>query len=193
MTLKPLFLLPFLAATPALAGSLAPTPVETQPVVDMSPAPAPVDYNWTGSSVGLQLGSGAADDEGGFVSGVRAGYDVDFGDWVGGGLIDYKHSNMEIGRDTELHSMTRVGGRLGYDTGRTLWYGNGGYAHGTLTGGDYKASSSGGYFVGLGAETFITPNVTLNSEVSYSEFNDFEGSTPEIGATVATIGVNYRF
>lgn len=193
MSFKSLILLPFLA-TPAFAGSLAPTPIEEAPAAPIvSVAPQTPSIDWSGASVGFQLGSGVADydeTDGAAVYGLRGTYDRDYGNWVAGGVLDYQGTDMDLGDGDDLDSMTKLGARLGYDRGaNALYYGTGGYAHATTDDSD----TSNGYYVGLGFETFVASNVTVNGEVSYNVFNDFEDSSRDLGATVATMGVNYRF
>ncbi|APX25651.1 MAG: hypothetical protein CML50_10025 [Rhodobacteraceae bacterium] len=199
MTLKPLILLPFLA-TPVFAGSMtAPSP-EPAPTVPVTPAPAQLGGDWTGASTGLQLGYGYADPDGaedepsdGAVYGLRAFYDHDFGNWVAGGGVEYDGTNIDLGDAGDLDSMAKVGGRVGYDLGRSMVYGTGGYAHATTDGGSLDAGSSDGYYVGAGMETFVADNVTVSGEVTYNEFNDFDADDLDVGATTATVGLNYRF
>ncbi|EIE52014.1 hypothetical protein AL036_14920 [Salipiger aestuarii] len=197
MSLKPLFILPLLAApvlaTPVLAGSLDSTPVEQRPAAPVvSVAPPAASTDWTGASLGLQLGSGTSEydeNEGGGVYGLRGTYDRDYGDWVAGGVLDYQGTDLELDDGSNMDSMAKLGGRLGYDRGNALYYGSAGYAHATTDDSD----SSDGYFVGVGVETYVAPNVTLNGEVSYNVFEDFDDTDLEVGATTATLGVNYRF
>ncbi|NIY98954.1 porin family protein [Salipiger sp. HF18] len=199
MTLKSLILVPFLA-TPALAGSLEPTPVEPAPVAPLAPVASPVTGDWTGPSVGAQLGYGSVDTDGagddsedGMVYGLRAFYDHDFGNWVAGAGVQYDATDIDLGDAGDLDGIAKVGGRVGYDLGRTMVYGTGGYAHATTDGGSLDAGSSGGYYVGAGVETFVSDNVTLNGEVNYNEFSDFDDDDLEVDATTATVGINYRF
>jgi len=35
--------------------------------------------------------------------------------------------------------------------------------------------------------------VTVSGEVTYNEFNDFDADDLDVGATTATVGLNYRF
>ncbi|GGG74158.1 hypothetical protein GCM10011415_23220 [Salipiger pallidus] len=198
MTLKPLILVPFLA-TPALAGSIDTAPPQVAPT-----APAPVvmtpDTDWTGASLGATLGYGWADADGdaeesdeGAVYGVRGYYDHDFGNYVLGGGIEYDATDIDLGDAGDLDGIARVGGRVGYDLGKTMVYGTGGYAHATTDGGSLDAGSSDGYYVGAGVETYVSDNVTLNGEVKYNEFNNFDNDDLEVNATTTTVGMNYRF
>ncbi len=195
MNLKPLILLPFLA-TPVFAGSIDPTTVEPAPVAPVAPPPAPVASNWDGASLGLQFGAGTADSDGsdaGAVYGLRGTYDRDFGDWVAGGVLDYQGTDIDLGGAGDLDEMAKLGGRVGYDRGNTLYYGTGGYAHASTDGGSSDSDTSDGYFVGAGVETYVGSNVTLSGEVTYNAFSDFDDKDLEVGATTATMGVNYRF
>ncbi|MCR8546800.1 porin family protein [Salipiger sp. P9] len=198
MSIKPFILLPFLA-TPALAGSLTETPPEPVP---MAPAPVALapSTDWTGPSVGLQLGYGNADADGpaddyedGALYGLRAYYDHDFGNWVAGGGLQYDGTDIDLGNAGTLDGIAKLGGRVGYDMGRTMIYGSGGYAHASTDGGALDAGSSDGYYVGIGAETYVSDNVTVSGELNYNEFNDFDAGDLKVGATTATVGLNYRF
>ncbi|APZ54984.1 outer membrane protein [Salipiger abyssi] len=199
MTFKPLILVPFLA-TPAFAGSLdqaAPEPAPAAPVV---PVTTPATGDWTGPSVGVQLGYGSADADGpaddseeGALYGVRAFYDHDFGNWVAGGGLQYDGADIDLGDAGNVDGIAKLGGRVGYDMGRTMIYGSGGYAHASTDGGALDAGSSDGYYVGIGAETYVTDNVTVSGELNYNEFEDFDANDLKVGATTATVGLNYRF
>jgi len=199
MTFKPLIFVPFLA-TPAFAGSLDQTPVEPAPVAPVAPVASPVTGDWTGPSVGVQLGYGYADPDGpedetsdGAVYGLNAYYDHDFGNWIAGAGVEYEGTNIDLGEAGDLESMARVGGRLGYDLGKTMVYGQGGYARAMTDGGSLDADDSNGYYVGVGAETYVAENVTLSGDVKYNEFSDFDNDDLELGTTTATVGLNYRF
>ncbi|QFU07590.1 hypothetical protein PARPLA_01501 [Rhodobacteraceae bacterium THAF1] len=178
-----------LLAAPALAGGMTTAPAPMAPPLAFSP-----EYNWTGFSVGAQLGYGDVDtnvdslDGDDVVYGLRAYYDYDFGRFVLGGGVQYDATSIELGDNVdEVDSITRVGLRAGFDSGRNYYYATGGYAYA-----DTENDSSDGYFVGLGYEVFATQNVTLGAEVLYHEFDDFDGGL-EADATTASLSVNYRF
>lgn len=184
-------LLPF-AAAPAFAGNVAPIPVEPAPI---APAPAPV-YEWSGAYIGAQVGFADVEadgaigvDDDGFLAGLRAGYDLDLGGTVVGGLVQYDSGSYDLAPSgIEVDDIVRVGGRVGYDLGRTLFYGLGGYTSASTN----VAGDADGYFLGIGTETFITENVTFGVETIYHDFGDLDGA-PNVDLEAATLGVNLNF
>ena len=184
-----------LAAAPAVAGNLAPAPIDPP----LAPAPVFVEpaYDWTGAYVGGQLSyadvstSGAASLSGdGATYGLRAGYDYDFGSFVAGALVQYDRADINLGGAATLDSVLRVGARAGVDSGRNLYYATGGFARADTD----TQGQSDGYFVGLGYEVFLTQAVTAGAEVLYHEFSGFDAN-PALDAKATTVGLslNYRF
>ncbi|MEM9755491.1 MAG: outer membrane beta-barrel protein [Pseudomonadota bacterium] len=182
------------AAAPAFAAGPVSTPVEPPVVV----APPPPVFDWTGPSIGLQLGvidvetSGAAslDGDDTFV-GLRAYYDFDFGDFVVGGGLQYDVTDVDLGGVTDVDSVLRVGARGGVDLNRTYLYGTAGFARVETSAA--AVGDSNGYFAGIGAEVFVTDSVTIGGEILYHEFDDFDLSGLEAEATTAAVSVNLRF
>lgn len=182
-----------LVATPALAGNIAPVLQEPAPVVAVAPV-----YEWSGPYVGAQLSYGrvvtdgiASVDGDGALFGLRAGYDLDLGSTVIGALVQYDTTNIELGATgAEIDNILRVGGRYGFDLGRTLVYGSLGYA----TADTNIVGETDGYFVGFGTEIFATESMTVGVETMYHDFGDFDGA-PAVDAEAVTLGVNlnYRF
>lgn len=200
-----------LLAAPAFAGG-----------VMMEPAPAPAaplafapQYNWTGFSVGAQLGYGEGEaettiqgndfefDGDGELYGLRAYYDYDFGSFILGAGVQYDKINIEADNDAldsriDGDSILRLGLRAGIDSGRNWYYATAGYARieGELEGPFAQDVDSDGYFVGLGYEVFLTESITAGAEVLYHEFDDFDldgASDTELDATTVSLSVNYRF
>ena len=199
MTMKKILLLSSglaaLAAAPALAGGVAePAPAP----VTIAPAPAAPSYDWTGPSVGIQLGygdvstSGAANLSGNdTLYGLRAYYDVDLGTYIVGGGLQYDNTELDIGGVTTLDSVLRIGGRAGIDLGRNWVYGTAGWAQAQTS--NPVVGDSDGWFAGLGYEVFVTDAVTLGAEVLYHDFSDFDLVGLEAEATTAAVSVNFRF
>lgn len=197
-TLTSLMVLAAFAAPAAYAGNIEPAPVE--PTIAPAPAPAFTGRDWTGGYAGAQLGygdlntSGAADLDGdGLIGGLHAGYDFDLGDWVLGGAIDYDASDIELSNNAgDLNEVLRVKFRGGYDLGDTLIYGTTGLAWADADVGGSSFDDQG-YFVGFGAERFVTDNVTIGGELLYHEFDDFDDTDVDIEATTIQARVSWRF
>lgn len=184
-----------LTAGPALAGgTTAPAP---GPVV-LDPAPiVQFGTNWTGPSVGLQLGYGdvsttgpalAGDD---ILLGLRAYYDYDFGDFILGGGLQYDTADIDLGGVTTLDAVTRVGVRGGVDLTDDWLYGTAGWARAETSGGGVGASD--GWFAGIGYEMLVTDAVSVGAELLYHEFDSFDLIGLAADATTAAISVNFRF
>ena len=180
-------------AVPAFAGGVTATAVEPVTIV----AAAPIGTDWTGPSVGVQLGygdvstSGPALDGDGVLLGLRAYYDYDFGDFIVGGGLQYDTADIDIGGVTTLDAVTRVGLRAGVDLGRNWIYGTAGWAMAQTS--NPAVGDSNGYFAGLGYEVMMTDNVSLGAELLYHNFDDFTLGTLEADATTASVSVNFRF
>ena len=185
-------ILPF--AAPAFAGNVA--PVFDEPTL----APIVVEpvYDWSGAYVGAQVNYGTIQSDGlasadgdGFLVGLRAGYDLDLGRAVVGGLVQYDTGSIELGATgAEVEDILRVGGRVGYDLGRALFYGAAGYTQADTN----VVGNMDGYFLGVGTEMFVTDSVTVGIETLYHDFGDLDGA-PGVDAEAATVGLNlnYRF
>lgn len=182
-------------AAPALAGGMT-EPVANAPVT-ITPAPVAASGNWTGFSVGGQLGYGDVSTSGPALSGsdytygLRAYYDYDFGDFVVGGGLQYDNTDIDLGGVTAVDSVTRLGLRAGVDLGQNWVYGTAGFAQARTS--SAAVGDSDGWFAGLGYEVFVVDNVTLGAEVLYHEFDDFDLSGLEADATTAALSVNFRF
>lgn len=183
-----------LIAAPAFAGGLtepAPGPVTIAPV------PVVSSTDWTGPSVGLQLGygdvstSGPSLDGDEVLYGLRAYYDYDFGDYIVGGGLQYDSTDIDLGGVTTVDSVTRIGARAGVDLGTNWLYGTAGWAMAETS--DPVVGDSNGWFAGVGYEVFVASNVTLGAEVLYHEFDDFDLGGLEADATTAALSVNFRF
>jgi opacity protein-like surface antigen len=211
-----------LLAPPAIAGNVEAVVVEPAPVPVTPVAPVAPAFDWTGGYVGGSLGFLGADaganlddddddddddlidldfDGDGAFGGLRLGYDYAFANgFLLGGLIGYDAMSIDVDGDDDttdadddtLNSIARAGVRAGYAFGPNLVYGTGGYAHADTD----DSGSSEGYFVGAGAERFITQNLTAGLEVLYHEFDNFDDDELEdIEAEATSIGLtlNYRF
>ena len=183
-------------AIPAFAGSPEPAYVEPAPMAPAAPAPM-MSHDWTGGSVGAQIGYGQIDTEDPDLDGedalygLRANYDYDFGNYVLGAGLQYDAGEIDLDGVADVEGVLRAGVRAGWDFGQTMVYGTGGYAKAYTS--EDAVGNSNGYYAGIGAERMLTSNVSLGGEVLYHQFNDFEVDDLEADATTAAISLNYRF
>jgi outer membrane immunogenic protein len=139
-------------------------------------------------------------DDDGVTGGFRAGYDFALANgFLVGGRLDYDFVNFDLNFEDDddddldmtlengIDGIYRAGVRLGYAFGPNLVYGIGGYA------GLDANDDSDGYFAGIGAERFVTENVTVGGEVLYHEFDEFEIDSLEADITTVGLNVNFRF
>lgn len=182
-------------AAPALAGNTDAAPIE-QPVVQTAP---PVQSfsspNWTGFYGGVQLGyadvdtnvSGSND---GFIGGLTAGYDYDFGQWVLGGGLDYDFADISVANGAaNLENVFRAKVRGGYKIGDGLLYATGGYAQAETD----TLGSDDGYFIGGGYEHRITDQFSLGGELLYHEFDNYNSTAVDVEATTLQLRGTFRF
>ena len=183
-------------AGPALAGGAAlpapPTPVVLDPVPVM-----PMGTDFTGLSVGLQLGyadlstTGPVLDGDDVLLGLRAYYDYDLGDFILGGGLQYDTTSLDIGGVATLDSITRLALRGGVDLTDDWLYGTAGWAQARTSGGG--VGDSNGWFAGVGYERLLGDAMSLGAELLYHEFGDFDLVGLEAQATTAAVSVNFRF
>lgn len=185
-------------------------------------------YNWTGFYVGAAGGAGAVvhqldipplgglsfngiGGEGVFGE-LSLGYDHDFGNWVGGLMVDGSLSgittNLDLG-PVELNVDAEYGfdvlGRIGYKTNETtLAYVIGGYSWQHF---DINASAGGstesllewdasGFSVGGGIESAVSDKVTANLEYRYSQFETEDFDTDgfiEVEPSFHTVRVGFKY
>lgn len=183
-----------LAAGPALAGGAAPPP--PVPVV-IDPTPIQFGTDFTGASVGLQLGyadlstTGPALEGDDVLLGLRAYYDYDFGNFILGGGLQFDATDLDIGGVATLDSVTRLGLRGGIDLTDDWVYATAGWAQARTSGGGVGDGT--GWFAGVGYEMLLSDSMTLGGELLYHEFSDFDLAGLEAQATTAAISVNFRF
>ena len=186
MTARPLLAAFALTLAPFAAHAAGPSPLPPDPVV-VSPAPAPAprpDYDFTGFSLGAQVGYASADEDGA-IGGVRAGYDFPLGQRALAGVTaQYDATGATLDNGQDLDSLLRVGARLGLTSNRNWYYATGGFARADA------GDTADGYFVGLGYEVFLTDRVTAGAEALY---NDFDDGPVEGDATSVEMSVNFRF
>lgn len=126
---------------------------------------------------------------------VRGGYDLQFGSWVVGGVLEYSRLELQdavtafsvtpasYNFTRKLTDMIQVRARGGYAFGDTLVYATGGYAKGNMkhsfrttnTVNSFPARGGGdadGYQLGFGVEHKFTPNIVLGAEFIRTSFKD---------------------
>lgn len=156
-----------------------------------------LSQDWTGPSVGLQFGNLDAETSGPSLSGddvfigARGYYDVDFGDFIVGGGLQYDTADIDLGGVTSIDSVLRLGARAGADLGQAYVYGTGGYARVHTS--DAAVGDSNGYFLGAGLEYLVAEDISLGGEVLYHQFRDFDLGGLEAEATTVGVSLNFRF
>ena len=187
-----------LAPIAAFAGGLT-TPME-EPVIIAEVVTVAPDVDWTGFYGGAALGYADVGSTGdvlngsGFLGGVLAGYRMDWGQWVGGVEADYDWSGIDLG-DTDLGSLDAVGRlklQVGYDMGRTLVYGTGGWAYGDATVAG-ASLSDWGWVAGVGVDYMVNEAWLVGAEVLYHDFSNFDDTGIDLNATTIKARVAYRF
>lgn len=182
-----------LGATALTAPAMAADAYSRDSLKD-TPASEASRVNWSGVYIGTQLGHGSTtigfeDSQGGIAAdgllgGLRLGIDIARGNILFGVYGEYNWSDeaLEFGPVTLLQQDNdwALMGRLGFISGRTLFYGTAGY---TQT--DYSSGSSGatvdGWKAGGGIEHMIAPNLTLGLEATraWLDADDFGGAGAE--------------
>lgn len=187
-----------IAASPALAGSPAPAPVE--PVI--APVASTPAFSWNGGYAGLNLGYGGDKAKhllseiggpgraniditsSGFAGGAQVGWNFQNDGFVYGVEADYQASGIKgevsVGGSfptgkigTKLEHFGTLRARLGYTpTDRFLVYGTAGFASGktkTSFEGETFSKTKGGWTAGIGAEYAFTDQLSLKSEYLYTD------------------------
>lgn len=177
---------------PVLAGSpAAPAPA---PVVS-SPAISPTGPDWTGFYGGAQLGYANIDsntagvDGDGFIAGIIAGYDYDFGNAVLGVGLDYDFLDVGIAPGVDVENVFRVKLRGGFEVGQGLIYATGGYAQADAS----TLGSEDGYFIGAGYDYLVTDQFSVGGEILYHEFDNYGPTTIDVDATTFQVRGAFRF
>ncbi|MDO6727438.1 outer membrane beta-barrel protein [Cognatishimia sp. 1_MG-2023] len=190
---------------PALAGSLS------DPIVE-PPLPSIVDNDWQGLRAGLTYnaevdGVTRVFSEGfPFINGPNQGLN-DFGGFVG---YDHQFQNFVLGLElqavagenpvqgnpTRLQSdLQSLRARLGYATGKTLFYGSFGLARSQFDDAGSMVDMEGNVY-GLGVEYLITDNTFIGLSVDHytlSGENIFSASSVESEQTVIQLRVGFTF
>ncbi|WP_413991281.1 outer membrane protein [Labrys okinawensis] len=212
----------FLASTAAIAADLAPQSIEP-----VSPAVTPPVFNWTGFYAGIHGGGLFAQAKGadrasgsdlkfkgsGFLGGVHAGYNAQFGRIVVGieNDIDYSSlskSDASAGLTAKFQTDWQGSGRvrLGYAIDNFLPYLTAGAAVGNEKVSIATSGATGslnklamGWTAGGGLEYAVDENWLLRGEVRYTDLSDKELNIAgdkiklRFNQTSATLGVGYKF
>lgn len=197
-----------LTAVPASAADLY-RRQQVQPSYTAAPVAA---YNWSGAYLGLNAGYSWGDlsnstlSPSGFVGGLTAGANWQFGQIVVGPEFDIMYSGVDDGHGGlaggkwQQNWLGTARGRLGVAFDRFLPYVTGGLAFGnsTLTTPTFKDDATNvGWTLGLGLEGAVTQNVSAKIEYLYYDLgeksygnqvvkNGFDGN-------LVRAGINYRF
>lgn len=194
-----------LAAQAAQAAGPQP-PLQEPPVVTPI-APIASSYDWTGPYAGLSFGFGqastnnpAAPDRDGVGGAVHFGYNMDFGGWVAGAEIELAPTPLlreDDDGEIELRQAgrfkLRAGPKIGAD-GRTFAYGSLGAVHvrtrDTTTGDSF---SDTGWMAGVGVAHAFTDNWFATGEITHQRLNNVVGTETDARATIASVGISFRF
>lgn len=218
-------------------------PYRYTPYDPTAPNPVFFAFDWSGFYVGAHLGWGytSVDSDASFVDpfdplfvdvvdfdqsassvvgGVQAGWQKQWGRFVGGFEITYTALDFDersqspiapdISRSAEVSDLITLTGRLGYADGRWLAYAKGGWASAEVDinvnlAGVQIASSSGresGWTAGVGIDYALMPNLFLGVEYNIAHFGIDAPSPLPLGAQFGDIDVdiqtvtarlNYRF
>ena len=166
-----------------------------------------------GMATSTAPGTGCRDDNDGVEAGVRAGYDMQFGNFVVGALAEYSVNNVQdsvTGFSTtpayytftrELESTAAARLRLGYAAGNALIYGTGGYAYGKFENkfrtsnqaNSFTETSEGddgdGWQAGGGVEYALGRGLTVSGEYLYTSL-DVDSPVIRVGNTGTTPATN---
>lgn len=211
-----------LSTTAALAGSLAPAPVEPQVY---APAPRVMAYNWTGgyAGAGLSYGRGNHTTEAGapFTPsnstgaglGAFVGYNWQNGNAVFGGEVLGVFSRMGGTNDcgigggfeceSRINNFAAIRARLGFAVDNTLLFMTAGYAmdtqrHTASFGGvelDSQARRYNGPVIGIGVEHGFSPEWTVRGDLEHYRLGtrNFFGEPVRSTTNLARISIVRRF
>ncbi|MDX3927242.1 MAG: porin family protein [Shinella sp.] len=158
-------------------------------VVDEVPqAPAaeysePAAPNWAGAYAGGtatwqrgELGAQGGEKANGFGGGIYGGYNMQNGQLVYGGEADLNYSGIDSSnsiREAKQGVNGSVRARVGIDLNPVLLYGTAGVAATSQKLEDGSSSDKNtliGWTAGVGAETFVTNNITARVEYRYTDY-----------------------
>ncbi|MGE0023670.1 MAG: outer membrane protein [Hyphomicrobium sp.] len=162
----------------------------------------------------------------GVLGGLQGGYNVQAGPWVFGIEGTYSRTGIDgrasiaadpITAGARIHTASEtawiatLGGRIGFETGRSLIFAKAGAAWmsydfsgytavgGLVLGGASASDTRSGWTIGLGTECALDQTWSLRLDYDYLDFGDktydFNGTLADISADYHVIraGVTYRF
>ncbi len=201
------------------AAMAADLPVQQQAPVAYTPVASV--YDWSGVYVGAHVGYGWGEtgtniaglpdfDGDGFLGGLQAGYNAQWGNIVGGVEIDGSWSGVEGSTlagavDSDLNWVGTARVRVGYAIDRFLPYITGGLALGEVeiqnnVTGFSESNTHLGWTIGAGVEAAVTQNITVKGEYAYIDLQDENydlalgaGSKADFDAHTFKVGLNYKF
>lgn len=202
-----------LAPVAALAGSLDEPAAEAPAGVASAPS---MQLNWSGAYAGLSLGavSGdidffnpdfARDLDSGTLAGIYGGYQVQRGNFVYGGEFALSKPNDTPvtgfeGTSEIVDPMADLKGRVGYASGKFLFYGVLGYSFGTYSNvlGDPAADwDIDGFNYGVGVDYAINDDWLVGAEYLVRDLEGSEpgggGQTVDVDFDSISIRFSYRF
>ncbi|PTM92090.1 outer membrane protein [Mycoplana dimorpha] len=183
--------------------------VPLAPAADFS---APAGGNWAGGYAGgnvtwqhghFNKQSGNSAD--GFGVGAYGGYNMQDGQLVYGGEADINYSDIDS-KNTARKAEQGVNGslraRVGVDLNPVLVYGTGGVATSRAKMKDHTSSDTRtmyGWTAGVGAEGYVTDNVTARVEYRYTDYSskrfDLDSGNVRAGLNDQSVrvGMGYKF
>lgn len=206
-------------ALPAVASAADLPQIANEPAVAYTPVPTV--YDWSGVYVGVHGGYGWGDADttlaaplnsfsaDGFLGGVQAGYNFQYGNFVAGVELDASYTdikgNVAGAAEAELNWLGTARLRAGYAFDRFMVYGTGGLAYGdvevtNVPAGVSESNGHIGWALGAGAEAAVTDNVTVRGEYLYVNLQDEDytnvlgaGNKAGLDAHTVKVGLNYKF
>lgn len=145
-----------------------------------------------GSAKGADVAAGCDDDFDAAEAGVRAGWDFQFGSFVVGAVAEisgvsaedsvtsYSTTPASYTFERKLENLAAIRGRLGYASGRALFYGTAGVARGEMSNQFYSTNGmnsfdattnddqADGYQAGAGIEYRLAGNLSVTGEYIYT-------------------------
>lgn len=165
--------------------------------------------NWAGFYAGAHLGYGNGRSRSaefdGFIGGIHAGYNVQSGSIVMGGVLDLGYSGVDYRAFTETFRQkwqASARARLGYSFDRFLPFVTAGLAYTTaaMKAGGAKASNGHvGYVIGIGGEMMITDRISANLQYLHYRFSAESYSVLPAARSANIIsneiraGISYKF